>query len=121
VALRWGHGSPEAVLPHGRAAEFNQAMMELGATVCGARRARCDVCPIHACGSRGRVAPAPVRRARGAARFEDTDRYARGQVVAALAAGEGLPGLAPERLERVLGALERDGLVVRDAGGVRLP
>jgi len=121
VAQRWGHGTAESVLPDGRAAEFNQAMMELGATVCGARRPRCDACPIGACRSRGRVAPAPAGRARGAARFEDTDRYARGRVVAALAAGEELPDLSPERLARVLEALVRDGLVVRDADGVRLP
>jgi A/G-specific adenine glycosylase len=42
--------------------------------------------------------------------------------VAALAAGEGLPaGIAPERLERALAGLERDGLVQRDDLGVRLP
>jgi A/G-specific adenine glycosylase len=56
-------------------------------------------------------------------RFEDTDRYARGRVVAALAAGEALPEwLGAARLERALGGLERDGLVVRERGGaVRLP
>ncbi len=47
----------------------------------------------------------------------------RGRVVAALAAGDGLPaGVAPERLERALAGLERDGLVVRDVQGrVSLP
>jgi A/G-specific adenine glycosylase len=55
-------------------------------------------------------------------RFEETDRYARGRIVAALAAGEGLPpGLGGERTERALGGLVRDGLVVRDADGARLP
>jgi A/G-specific adenine glycosylase len=33
-------------LPRGRAAEFNQAMMELGATVCTARAPRCGECPL---------------------------------------------------------------------------
>jgi A/G-specific adenine glycosylase len=43
--------------------------------------------------------------------------------VAALVAGESFPReLAGERLARALDGLERDGLVVRDAGGaVRLP
>jgi A/G-specific adenine glycosylase len=55
-------------------------------------------------------------------RFEDTDRYVRGRVVAALVAGEQLPdGFEPLRLERALAGLERDGLVVREAGAVRLP
>jgi A/G-specific adenine glycosylase len=64
----------------------------------------------------------PARRAPGARqRFEDTDRWVRGRVVAALAAGTELPRVEPERLERALAALERDRLVERDADGVRLP
>jgi A/G-specific adenine glycosylase len=109
-------------LPHGRAAAFNQAMMELGATVCTPRAPRCGSCPVAAgCATQrgGGVAPAPRRR--GAERFEDSDRWARGRIVAALLAGERLPALAPDRLERALAGLERDGLVVRDGSRVRLP
>jgi A/G-specific adenine glycosylase len=116
--------APEELLPAGAAAEWNQAAMELGATVCGARRAACGECPARPwCPSAGRVVTPPRARGRRAVRFEDTDRYARGRVVAALAAGEGLPaGLDAERLERALAGLERDGLVVRDAdGAARLP
>ncbi len=40
-------GLAEALLPHGRAGQFNQAMMELGATVCTTRRPRCDACPLR--------------------------------------------------------------------------
>lgn len=36
-----------ALLPRGRAAEFNEALMELGATVCTPRRPRCDRCPLR--------------------------------------------------------------------------
>ncbi len=107
----------DAVLPGGRAAEWNQAMMELGATVCTARAPRCDACPVAAwCASAGAAPAAPAAR-RPRPRFEDTDRYARGRIVAALLAGEALPALAPERLERALAGLARDGLVVRDAAG----
>ncbi len=111
-----------ALLPAGRAADWNQAMMELGATVCGARVARCEACPAAPwCASRDRVA-VPARRARRAApRFEGGDRWARGRIVAALLAAAPLPDLGPERLERALDGLARDGLVVRDRGGVRLP
>jgi A/G-specific adenine glycosylase len=107
------------VPPPGEAATFNQATMELGATVCTARRPRCDACPL-ACGWE----PEP-REAAGAApraRFEDTDRWLRGRVVAALAEGTPLPAVAPDRYPRVLAGLERDGLVARGAdGSVSLP
>jgi A/G-specific adenine glycosylase len=117
-------GAPLVPAP-GRAAEFNQATMELGATVCAARIARCDACPVAAwCASRGSVAVPPRRSApAGAApeRWQDSNRWARGRVVAALAAGEGLPAdVPPERLERALEGLLRDGLVRRRDGGYAL-
>jgi A/G-specific adenine glycosylase len=49
------------LLPRGRAYEFNQALMDLGATVCTPRRPQCPVCPLarlcasaRAAGVRGR-------------------------------------------------------------------
>ena len=65
-------------------------------------------------GRAARPAEAPARRR---PRFEETDRYARGRVVAALLAGEPLPAFPSERLERALAGLTADGLVVRDAAG----
>ena len=88
--------------------------MELGATVCTARAPRCGACPVAAwCASAGRPARRRARARRGAAeRFEDTNRWVRGRVVAALAAGEGLPGgHRPGAFERALAGLVRDGLV----------
>jgi A/G-specific adenine glycosylase len=35
-----------AVLPHARVFDFNQALMDLGATVCSARAPRCGICPM---------------------------------------------------------------------------
>ncbi len=35
-----------ALLPRGRAYDFNQALMDLGATVCTARRPHCSTCPL---------------------------------------------------------------------------
>jgi len=107
VYERWGF-RPEP------SAAVNQAVMELGATLCRAHEARCGECPVSRCASRGRpVVRAP--RAGRRERFEDTDRYARGRVLAALAGREPWPdGLAPERLQRALDGLERDGLVSRD-------
>jgi A/G-specific adenine glycosylase len=104
--------------PPGRAAEFNQATMELGATVCTARAPRCGVCPLRA---RCAGPEAPAVRERGGERFEDSNRFVRGRVVAALAAGDGLPeGISAERLERALHGLVRDGLIRRTAAGYAL-
>jgi A/G-specific adenine glycosylase len=92
--------------------------MELGATVCTARAPRCGACPLRA-GCDGPGTPAPRTRARE--RFEDSNRWVRGRVVAALAAGEGLPrDLAPDRLQPALQGLLRDGLIRPVAGGYAL-
>jgi A/G-specific adenine glycosylase len=107
-----------SLLPAGRAAEFNQAMMELGATVCRPRVPVCGECPVAA-GCHGPLPPTPPSRPR--VRFEDTDRWARGRVIAALLAGE-VPPVSGERLERALAGLERDGLIVRGPdGSAQLP
>ena len=122
IAARLG-AQPDALLPRDRHEDWNQAAMELGARVCTARTPRCGDCPAAPwCPSRGRV-PRPVPAPRGPQpRFEDTDRWARGRVVAALAAGDAPPAqIAPDRLARVLAALERDGLVERGPFGVGLP
>ncbi|MEA2221117.1 MAG: A/G-specific adenine glycosylase [Solirubrobacteraceae bacterium] len=114
---------PVALLPARRHADWNQAAMELGAVHCTARAPRCEGCPAAPwCPSRGAVATAP-RAARGTSeRFEDSDRWARGRVIAALAAGDALPTtVAPARLERAVAALEREGLVERDGSKVGLP
>ena len=43
----------EELLPSGKARLFNQAMMELGATVCLPRNPRCDECPLgRMCGAK---------------------------------------------------------------------
>jgi A/G-specific adenine glycosylase len=123
VAARLGV-APDELLPARRHADWNQAAMELGAVFCTARAPRCDSCPAGPwCASRGRVAVAPRALRRGSAqRFEDSDRWVRGRVIAALAAGEAFPStIAPERLERALAALEREGLVERDGAGVGHP
>jgi A/G-specific adenine glycosylase len=96
---------------------FNQAAIELGALVCRARAPRCGECPFEAaCAWDGDEV---VERA-PAVRFEDTDRWVRGRVVAALAAGEELPAVESERLERALDGLVSDGLIRREGGAVRL-
>jgi A/G-specific adenine glycosylase len=108
------------LLPEGRAAAWNQAMMELGATVCRPRRPACGECPLW----RGCAGPdaLPARERPRGEPFEASDRWARGRLLAALVAGEAPPPLPAERRERALAGLERDGLIVRGEGGApRLP
>lgn len=101
------------LVPAGRAAPFNQAMMELGATVCRPRNPDCAQCPVER--DCLRLVVKPVRRVKQE-KFEDTDRWARGRVIASLLQDIEIP-LDGERLERALTGLERDGLIVRDATG----
>jgi A/G-specific adenine glycosylase len=57
----------EALLPEENAGAHNEALMELGATVCTARNPRCDACPLHAlCLARAEGAPGryPLRKAK---------------------------------------------------------
>jgi len=92
-------------------ATFNQATMELGATVCRPRRPVCSRCPVAASCRWDGTDPPPVR-AKAPVRFEDTDRWLRGRLVAARLHGGPAPaGVEPGRLARVTAGLERDGLL----------
>lgn len=125
-------------VPAGEGWWWNQSIMELGATVCGPRRPRCDDCPVRsgcAWSRRGTPNPDP---AQGSALvsgrqtpFDGSDRQARGRLLAAVTAGvvapDDLPGACgvpddPARAERIVAGLEADGLVSRSADGtVSLP
>ncbi len=48
----------ESLLPRGRAGAFNEALMELGATICAPRAPQCAACPLRAmCQARADGAP----------------------------------------------------------------
>jgi A/G-specific adenine glycosylase len=115
---------------------WNHALMDLGATICTARVANCDACPmVQACASAGLVDPAAERALRRASapkeRFEDSARYVRGRIVAALVAHRRIPvvqlpellpaEVSPSRIEAAVEGLLRDGLAVRDADHLTLP
>jgi A/G-specific adenine glycosylase len=49
-------GVSESLVPRQHVFDFNQALMDLGATVCTARKPRCPACPlVRMCQSAGRV------------------------------------------------------------------
>jgi len=135
-----------AAVPRGAAHDWNSAMMDLGATICTARAARCLVCPLREPCAAAPVDPAVLaERARAhAARkppqsaipFERTTRFLRGRIIDRLRDIPARESLAVEALQRelagvvpadrlheiptVVDALVRDGIVTRAAACVRL-
>jgi A/G-specific adenine glycosylase len=119
--------SADGLVPQGRSWEWNQAVLDLGATVCTGRRPRCEECPLAAdCRWRaaGLPEPDPARSSaatgRRQSRFDGSDRQGRGRLVSAarrgpvpldsLASAAGWPD-DEARAHRVLADLLADGLV----------
>ncbi len=81
------------LVPKGDAWIWNQVVMDFGATVCTARTPRCDGCPVSGqcawAGSTERADPAQGSAGVSGkqARFEGSDRQARGRLLAALVDG----------------------------------
>jgi len=135
------------VLPLGRAADWNQALMDVGATICTARQPACPYCPLEAlCQARhdqlsgGTPIDTPASAKPGVVsgrqpeRFAGSSRYYRGRIVRALTQlepGHGVPlarlgqqikedfaGYETTWLAGVVEGLARDGLVsVQEADG----
>jgi A/G-specific adenine glycosylase len=126
------------LVPRGRGWEWGQSVIEFGALRCTARKPICESCPLgDLCAARPtiRAKLATLPRAENAARrYEGSNRYHRGRVLAALREapeggvalrelGEGLregfgEGDLPWLLG-VVGSLEKDGLVVVSSAGER--
>ncbi len=122
----------EAVLPPdaARAAVASAALMEIGALLCRGRTPACGACPLApACrwrraGFPAAAGPAVPRQAR----YEGSDRQARGALLAVLRGGRTLDDRTarlavtdPARRRRSLTGLAADGLIVRDGTRWRLP
>jgi len=108
-------------------ARWHHALMDIGATLCVARRPRCERCPLRSfCRYRAQPVAEVPRRRQGS--YATSDRRVRGRIVAALSARDG--GMTVSALRRFVGdprtdrlvvALAFEGLVVRDGEQVRLP
>jgi len=124
----------DALVPPGRGWEWNQGVLDLGATVCRPRP-RCDACPLAQAGgcawrASGLNSPDPWPRPRPQARFEGSDRQGRGRLVSALRdrhltwdevpSAAGWPG-DPRRALAVARSLIKEGLVVAEGERLRLP
>ena len=134
-----------AALPAGGAHDWNSALMDVGSTICTARAPKCPICPL-----RDDCAAAPVDigalavLARGARKrspqealpFERTTRYLRGRIVdrlrdvppgISLLLDDLIASLAPivpadriGEIPAVTESLERDGIIERRNGALRL-
>lgn len=113
------------------AAVVNAATMELGATVCTARSADCARCPLaEQCAWRAAGFPDGEDRRRRQAKYEGSDRQARGGVLRALRHAEGhrLPAdtVLPDwpdavQRDRAIDSLIADGLLEAANGELLLP
>ncbi|MEY2478786.1 MAG: A/G-specific adenine glycosylase [Actinomycetota bacterium] len=130
------HGRPvtqaeaDELVPDGAGWAWNQALLDLGATVCTARAPRCDDCPIAAgCAWRRSGGDDPFVATRQSS-FEGSDRQGRGRLVDALRVGPvtvadvptacGWP-TDPDRAHRIAASLVTDGLAVTTDGVLTLP
>ncbi|WP_439593997.1 A/G-specific adenine glycosylase [Microbacterium sp.] len=109
----------------------NAAAMELGATVCIARSPRCDACPIaDRCAWRLAGYPDTGDERRRQAKYEGSDRQARGAVLRVLRDAEAhavpvdtvIPDWPdPLQRDRAIDSLIADGLAEAADGMLRLP
>jgi A/G-specific adenine glycosylase len=119
-------------LPRGQSWEWNQCLMDLGAVLCRPRSPSCVECPLqmhcayHGVGEDPAVGSAGVSRTQ--ARFEGSDRQARGRLMKALSSSSvgvrdatRVMAVAPGRADRLVASLVAEGLVVRDGVSLRLP
>lgn len=95
----------DAWLPIGFSRDWNQVMMDFGATVCTARKAHCESCPVLAqCVWKGGVdnemdpAKTSAFTSKPQAKFAGSDRQARGKLMKALT----VSGVSQERLVAVM-------------------
>jgi A/G-specific adenine glycosylase len=113
----------DGLVPAGRGWEWNQAVLDLGSTVCAAapRCAGCplaDVCAWHRTGD-----PDPAAPVRAQGPFAGSDRQARGRLVEALRRGPvadaaQVCGWAddPHRVARIVDGVVADGLAAAERG-----
>jgi A/G-specific adenine glycosylase len=119
----------EAILPKGRAYDWNQALMDVGALVCTARNPKCASCPVGSlCSSRTTMTRTPAPRSqREPALNGIPHRIYRGRIVEALRGLNGTQSIRADVLARaihpnfgrrnvtwfrtLLSRLERDGLI----------
>ena len=121
-------------VPEGLSWEWNQVLMDFGATVCTARAPRCAECPVRSsCGWAGvngnDPAPLTAGTSRPQGRFEGSDRQARGMLlkeltrrgVSRVEVAEVMGDIERRRASRLVEQLIVEGLVAERDGFLSLP
>jgi len=126
----------DRLVPAGEGWAWNQAMLDLGATVCTKAAPRCSVCPLRSCCAweARSTRPDPAVGSAGCgsrqSTFAGSDRQGRGRLVAALRAGPvplvEIPAVLgwpdqPDRATRVAAGVIADGLAVQTGRVLTLP
>ncbi|MFM7745884.1 MAG: A/G-specific adenine glycosylase [Actinomycetota bacterium] len=122
----------DELLPRGFARDWNQVIMDFGATVCDARTPACGTSPVAGhcawCGDGEDPARTTAFTSRPKGRFEGSDRQARGRLMKRLTEGSVTVTTVAEvmqladidRAERLAASLVKDGLVELVDGAYRL-
>ena len=129
VLSRWHgeslHGAALATAAHTAlgepAAVWNQAMMDLGATLCVPKNPRCTICPVKDWCSGPAAYTPPVSQGR----FEGSARQLRGAIIRTLVRHTATiddivhqTGFSPNQVEAAVDSLSAEGLVQREIGGI---
>ena len=132
----------EEVCDYPHAYEYHQALMDLGATVCRATKMSCTICPMKAlCSAHKEIIENPllleekrVSYKKSTVPFKESKRYIRGGIVEYLRQAhtvvplsvlitfvqEQLRTMPAEDILSIVQDLEKEGLIVREEGGLRL-
>lgn len=124
----------DELVPQGLGWEWNQVMMDFGARHCTVRNPKCDECPVKKqckwAGVGDDPAPASAGASKPQARFEGSDRQARGKAMRAVGDGArsadevieamGLDA-STERAHQLIDNLVSEGLLIRSGKKLRLP
>ena len=123
----------DASLPRGDAWVWNQCLMDLGAVLCRSASPRCTECPlVSRCAWRRAGGPDPAIGSANVsvrqARFEGSDRQARGRLMKAMSTGPvtradvaAVMGRDDETASRLVAALLAEGMCQTDDSALRLP
>jgi A/G-specific adenine glycosylase len=132
LTAKQAQADADAALPSGNAWAWNQCLMDLGAVLCRPTAPQCGACPLRRrCAWRGdgddpAVGSAGVSGTQ--ARFDGSDRQARGRLMKALVEGPvpidriaDVMACDVARAERLMTGLHHEGLVVATRIAVCLP